>query len=42
LGRVRACGSRVLDVDTEDEGACLDVDTPEEYARAIEWWSRVR
>jgi len=39
---VRACGSRVVDVETEDEGTRLDVDTPEEYARAIEWWSRTR
>ena len=37
---VRACGSRVVDVDTDDEGTCLDVDTPEEYERAVEWWAR--
>ena len=37
---VRACGDRVLDLDTEDEGTCLDVDTPEDYVRAMEWWSR--
>jgi molybdenum cofactor cytidylyltransferase len=36
---VRACGSRVLDVDTDDEGTCLDLDTPEEYTRAIAWWT---
>jgi CTP:molybdopterin cytidylyltransferase MocA len=39
---VRACGSRVVDVETDDEGTCLDVDTPGEYERAIAWWSRVR
>jgi molybdenum cofactor cytidylyltransferase len=36
---VRACGARVVDVDTDDEGTCLDVDTPDDYARAIAWWA---
>lgn len=31
---VRACGSRLLDVPTDDEGVVLDIDTPEQYAAA--------
>lgn len=33
---VHTLGAAVLDVPTDDEGVCLDVDTPEDYARAIE------
>ena len=32
---VRACGDAVVDVEVTDEGVCLDVDTPEDYARLI-------
>lgn len=32
---VRARAAEVIDVPVEDEGAFLDIDTPEEYARAI-------
>jgi len=39
---VRACGDRVVDVETDDEGTCIDVDTPEQYARALARWSRDR
>lgn len=30
---VRGLGDRVVDVDTDDEGTCLDLDTPEDYER---------
>lgn len=32
---VRAHADRVRDVDVADEGACLDIDTPEDYERLI-------
>jgi len=32
---VRARGDAVVDVEVTDEGVCLDVDTPEDYARLI-------
>jgi len=35
-GVVRSCGNAVLDVEVTDEGVCLDVDTPEEYALLVE------
>jgi CTP:molybdopterin cytidylyltransferase MocA len=39
-GVVHALGAAVLDVTTDDEGVCLDVDTPEDHARAIELAAR--
>ena len=33
---VRAHGGRILNVPVEDEGAFLDVDTPEEFAQALQ------
>lgn len=32
---VRSLGSAVLDVETDDEGVVVDVDTPEDYARLV-------
>lgn len=36
---VRAHVSRSGDVDVDDEGAFMDVDTPEDHQRAMRWWS---